>query len=155
MLGQTGRISNDSVSTTYVVPCGTGTWAAYHPWWRDVYLKLTCNLPSAHAVSETATPLGQREIKSVDVKKFCYEKTEKNLLGAPGGNMSVVYAGGRLPVHCALWSLGLSRFLPLGIFICLTWFSYQSLLCSHHHLSACLMWCLTSKKFIVLSEIFV
>jgi hypothetical protein len=27
-------------------------------------------------------------MKSVDVKKFCYEKTEKTLLGAPGGNMS-------------------------------------------------------------------
>ena len=64
----------DSVSTTCVVPCGT--WAAYHPWRRDVYLKRTCNLQSAHAVSETATPLGQQELKSVDVKKFCCEKTE-------------------------------------------------------------------------------
>ena len=79
-----------TVSTTYVVPCGT--WAAHHPWWRDV-LKLTCNLPSAHAVSKTATPLGQRELKSVDVKKFCYEKTEKNLLGAPSGRMCFMYAG--------------------------------------------------------------
>ena len=67
-----GQISNDSVSTTYVVPCDTG--AAYHPWWRGVYLKLTCNLSSAHAVSETATPLGQRRKKNSKCEKVCHEK---------------------------------------------------------------------------------
>ena len=74
-----------TVSTTYVALCGT--WAAYHPWWRDVNLKLTCNLSSAHAVSETATPLGQRGMKSVDVKNFCYEKMWKNFPGVPRGGM--------------------------------------------------------------------
>ena len=75
VLGQTGRISNESVSTTYVVPCGT--WAAYHPWWREVQLKLTFDLSSAHAVSETATPLGQREMKSIDVKFLVMRKQRK------------------------------------------------------------------------------
>ena len=80
VLGQTGRISNDSVSTKYVVPCGT--WAAYHPWWRDVYLKLTCNLSSAHAVSETATPLGHRETNLVDVKNSVMRKQRKTCLAS-------------------------------------------------------------------------
>ena len=52
------------------------------------------------------TPLGQQEMKSVDVKKFCYEKTDKNLLGALGGNMSFMYAGVYLPI------------VPSGLWVC-------------------------------------
>ena len=55
MLGQTGRISNDSVSTTYVVPCDS--WIACHRWWWDVYLRLIWYLSFTYAVSETATAL--------------------------------------------------------------------------------------------------
>ena len=61
MLGQTGRISNDSVSTTYVIPCDS--WVAYHYWWWDVYLRLIWYLSLTHALSETATPLRHRKEK--------------------------------------------------------------------------------------------
>ena len=67
-----GRVSNDSVSTTYVVPCDTG--AACHLWWRDIYLKLTCSLSSTHTVSETATPLGHRKRENSKWEKVCCVK---------------------------------------------------------------------------------
>ena len=40
---------------------------------RDVYLKLTCNLSSAHAVSETATPLGQKRKQNGKCEQDCHE----------------------------------------------------------------------------------
>ena len=91
MLGQTGRISNDSVSTTYVVPCDS--WVAYHHWWRDVYLKLICSLSLTHAVPETATPLRHRKGKkdSKSEKKACCVKKEKGQSSVYSGMMSFMY----------------------------------------------------------------
>jgi hypothetical protein len=51
-------------------------------------LKLTCNLSSAHAVSETATPLGQRKKKNSKCEKVCHRQylwwnTQKHAAASP------------------------------------------------------------------------
>ena len=112
-----GRINNNSVSTTYVVPCGT--WPSYHTWWWDVYSKLTCNLSSGHATSKTATPLGQTRKVVGCCLTFCAERKKGSSAGCTWRKY-VHHVHGRLFAHCIFWSLDLLRFLPLGVFTYVT-----------------------------------
>ena len=89
VLRQTGRISNDSVSTTYVTPCDS--WVAYHQWWWDVYLKLICSLSLTHAVSKIATPLRRRNGENSESEKACCVKKETGQSSASSRSMSCMH----------------------------------------------------------------